>query len=102
MRHTRISVKCGLKILQYYGVGVPTVCTPVGVNRDVVQDGINGFWAMNHEEWIEKISRLVEDAGLRQEMGMRGRELIENSFSVHACAPQLYKIIDEVARRGRG
>lgn len=92
--------KCGLKILQYYGVGVPTVCTPVGVNRDVVQDGINGFWAMNHEEWMEKISRLVEDSCLRQEMGMRGRELIERSFSVHACGPQLYNIIEKVARRG--
>jgi glycosyltransferase involved in cell wall biosynthesis len=94
--------KCGLKILQYYGVGVPTVCTPVGVNRDVVQDGINGFWALTHEEWIEKISQLVEDSPLRQEMGMRGRELIERSFSVHACAPQLYKIIEEVAQRGNG
>ena len=94
--------KCGLKILQYYGVGVPTVCTPVGVNRDVVQDGVNGFWAMNHGEWVDNLSRLIEDSSLRQEMGRKGRELVERSFSVRACAPQLYKIIEEVARKGRG
>ena len=90
--------KCGLKILQYYGVGVPVVCTPVGVNRDVVQDGVNGFWAMTHEEWIEKISLLIEDPLLRREMGTRGRELVQRSFSVQACAPKLYKILEEVAQ----
>jgi glycosyltransferase involved in cell wall biosynthesis len=38
--------KCGLKIIQYQGVGIPVVCTPVGVNRDLVEDGVNGFYAM--------------------------------------------------------
>lgn len=92
--------KCGLKILQYYGVGVPVVCTPVGINRDVVQDGVNGFWAMSHEEWVGKLSMLLEDSLLRQEMGMRGRELVKNSFSVQACAPQLYRVLEKVAKGG--
>jgi glycosyltransferase involved in cell wall biosynthesis len=89
--------KCGLKILQYYGVAVPAVCTPVGVNRDVVQDGVNGFWAMSHEEWVAKLSALIEDAGLRQEMGMRGHELVTKSFSLQACAPKLAQIVKDVA-----
>ena len=37
--------KCGLKIIQYLSVGVPVVCTPVGINSDIIQDGENGFWA---------------------------------------------------------
>lgn len=92
--------KCGLKILQYYGVGVPVVCTSVGVNRDVVQDGVNGSWAMTHEEWVEKISLLIEDPPLRQEMGMRGRKIVHESFSVQACAPRLYGVLEEVVQRG--
>lgn len=92
--------KCGLKILQYYGVGVPVVCTPVGVNRDVVQDGINGFWAMTHEEWIEKLSILIEDPKLRQKMGLRGREVVRESYSLQECAPRFYGVLDEVAQRG--
>jgi len=87
--------KCGLKILQYYGVGVPAVCTPVGVNRDVVQDSVNGFWAMTHEEWVAKLSRLVEDAHLRKTMGMRGHELVIKSFSLEACAPALERVLRE-------
>jgi glycosyltransferase involved in cell wall biosynthesis len=89
--------KCGLKILQYYGVGVPAVCTPVGVNRDVVHDSVNGFWAMTHEEWIAKLSTLIEDAELRKAMGMRGHELVIKSFSLQACAPKLEQILREVA-----
>jgi glycosyltransferase involved in cell wall biosynthesis len=92
--------KCGLKILQYYGVGVPVVCTPVGVNRDVVQDGINGFWAMTDEEWIEKLSTLIEDPSLRQRMGLRGREIVRESYSIQACAPRFYKVLDEAFKKG--
>ncbi|MBW2039428.1 MAG: glycosyltransferase family 4 protein [Deltaproteobacteria bacterium] len=94
--------KCGFKILQYYGVGIPVVCTPVGVNRDVVQEGVNGFWAMTHEEWVEKLSILLEDPVLCQKMGMRGRELVRESFSVQGCAPKFYQVLEEVAQRGTG
>ena len=92
--------KCGLKILQYYGVGVPVVCTPVGVNRDVVQNGVNGFWAMTNDEWIEKISALIEDPSLRHKMGLKGRELVRRSYSIQGCAPTLYGVLHEVAQRG--
>jgi glycosyltransferase involved in cell wall biosynthesis len=92
--------KCGLKILQYYGVGVPTVCTPVGVNRDVVQDGVNGFWAMHDEEWVEKLSILIEDPSLRQKMGLRGREFVSKSYSLQGCAPRFYGALADVAQKG--
>jgi glycosyltransferase involved in cell wall biosynthesis len=92
--------KCGLKILQYYGVGIPVVCTPVGINRDVVQNGLNGFWAMTNEEWIEKLSALIEDPSLRQKMGLQGRELVRKSYSIQGCAPTLYGVLHEVAQRG--
>jgi glycosyltransferase involved in cell wall biosynthesis len=92
--------KCGLKILQYYGVGVPTVCTPVGVNRDVVKDGIDGFWAMTDEEWVEKLSLLIENPALRQEMGLRGREVVRKSYSIQVCAPRFYRVLEEVIKKG--
>jgi glycosyltransferase involved in cell wall biosynthesis len=92
--------KCSLKILQYYGVGLPVICTPVGVNRDVVQDGVTGFWAITHDEWLEKLSVLIEDPLLRKMMGMRGGELVRESYSLQACAPEFYGVLDEVAQKG--
>jgi glycosyltransferase involved in cell wall biosynthesis len=91
--------KCGLKILQYYGVGIPVVCTPVGVNRDVVQDGVNGFWAMTDEEWVEKLSLLIEDPALRRKMGLHGRGVVRESYSVQGCAPRFYTVLDEVIKK---
>ena len=81
--------KCGFKIIQYLGVGVPAVCTPVGINRDVVEDGVNGFWATTREEWVEKLSALIEDGDLRERMGRAGRDRIIEGYTVQSCAPRL-------------
>jgi glycosyltransferase involved in cell wall biosynthesis len=88
--------KCGLKILQYYSVGVPVVCTPVGINGEIVEDGVNGFWARNETEWEERLLRLIEEEGLRREMGINGRRTVEEGYSLEVNAPRLFSVIKEV------
>ncbi|MBN2299120.1 MAG: glycosyltransferase family 4 protein [Deltaproteobacteria bacterium] len=85
--------KCGLKILQYYGVGLPVVCTPVGVNKDIVSHGDNGFWAMTGDEWIQYLSTLIEDAGLRKRMGLKGRSVLDQGFTREVNSPRLLDTI---------
>jgi glycosyltransferase involved in cell wall biosynthesis len=89
--------KCGFKIIQYLGVGVPAVCTPVGINRDVVEDGVSGFWASSREEWLQKLSLLIEDHNLRERMGLEGRKRIMDEYTVQACAPRLIRWMKGVA-----
>jgi len=88
--------KCGLKIIQYQGVALPVVCTPVGINRDLIEDGINGFYATRSEEWIEKLSILIEDFSLREKMGSEGRKKILAGYTLQACAPRLLSILEKV------
>jgi glycosyltransferase involved in cell wall biosynthesis len=90
--------KCGFKIVQYYGVGVPVVCTPVGANRDLVEDGWNGFWAQSEEEWTRPILKLMQDDGLRREMGLKGRKTVEKSYSLEINAPRLLNVLKRVAQ----
>ena len=90
--------KCGLKIIQYQGVGVPVVCTPVGINQDLVEDGANGFYAMTPEEWEEKLSLLIENAQLREQMGREGRKRVLENYTFQACAPRLFSILNRVVR----
>ena len=85
--------KCGLKIIQYQGVGVPVVCTPVGINRDLVEDGVNGFWARTPEEWTEKLSALIKDPLLREKMGTEGRKRVQEGYVLQVCAPRLLSVL---------
>jgi len=91
--------KCGLKIIQYQGVGVPVVCTPVGINRDLVEDGVNGFWAMTPEDWERKVSILIEDRGLRVKMGREGRRRVLEKYTLQACAPRLLSVLKKVMEK---
>src|SRR5690606_19473850 len=53
--------KCGFKGLQYMSLGIPCVMSPVGANKDIVNDNENGFLADSQEEWFDKLSKLIED-----------------------------------------
>jgi glycosyltransferase involved in cell wall biosynthesis len=88
--------KCGLKILQCLAVGVPVVCSPAGINKEIVEDGVHGFWANTQEEWIEKLEILINDHDLRKRMGMEGRKRVIEHYSLKANAPRLLKIFQRL------
>lgn len=90
--------KCGLKALQYMALGIPTICSPVGVNSTIIQDGVNGFLAGDKAEWIEKIKRLIHSAELRRELGRAGRETVENEYSAKAIAPKVLEVFRTAAK----
>ena len=91
--------KCGFKIIQYQGVGVPVVCTPVGINRDLVEDGVNGFYAMTPAEWEGKLSLLIENSELREQMGREGRKRVLENYTYQASAPHLLSILDRLVEK---
>ncbi|MES2680732.1 MAG: glycosyltransferase family 4 protein [Bacteroidota bacterium] len=76
--------KCGLKGLSYMACCVPTIMSAVGVNKEIIQNGVNGFLANTDEEWSETICRLIENKKLREELGERGRETVIEKYSVDA------------------
>ena len=76
--------KCGLKGLSYMACGIATVMSPVGVNKEIIQHGINGFLASTAQEWIDCLSALIENSDLRQTTGQAGRETVVKNYSVNA------------------
>src|SRR5678815_1184747 len=91
--------KCGLKALQYMALGIPTICSPVGVNTKIIQDGENGFIADSAAEWIEKIKLLLHSSELRQKLGSAGRTTVEAEYSAKTQAPRVLKIFESVVRQ---
>ena len=88
--------KCGLKALQFMALGIPTICSPVGVNTDIIQDDQNGFIAATEDEWVEKLSRLLRSAELRQRLGHAGRVTVEEKYSAITQTPRVYEIFQSV------
>jgi glycosyltransferase involved in cell wall biosynthesis len=76
--------KCGLKGLQYMGLSIATIMSPVGVNTEIIDDGVNGFLADDEQEWINKLSLLVESAELRERLGEEARKTVVEKYSVEA------------------
>jgi glycosyltransferase involved in cell wall biosynthesis len=76
--------KCGLKGLQYMALEIPTVMSPVGVNTEIIDDGVNGFLADDEEEWFDKLCRLIESESLRGELGSKSRQTVESRYSVRS------------------
>ena len=89
--------KCGMKALQYMGLGIPPVVSPVGVNRTIVEDGANGFHAGTTGEWVDRIARLLRDPALRARIGAAARRTVEERYSARVEAPLLAAFLREVA-----
>lgn len=94
--------KCGFKILQYMGVGVPAVASPVGINTEFIQPGVTGFLASGESEWIEHLRFLIDHPEKRREMGRNGRALIEARYSKTRFAERYVEIMREVGGGPRG
>lgn len=88
--------KCAMKILQYMGVGVPSIGSDLGGNREVIRDGTNGFLATNDDEWMAKILRLAHDAALSQRLGAAGRETVVTRYSAEVCADLFLEVVRRV------
>lgn len=81
--------KCGYKLIQYMACGLPVVASPVGVNADIVEHGVNGFLATTDAEWREALTTLLRDPALRQRMGAAGRQKVEMEYSLQVWGPRM-------------
>ena len=88
--------KCGLKLIQYMACGRPVVGSPVGVNRDLITDGVNGFKATTHQEWIDALMVLSRDRDTRIRMGGAGRNLVEKQYCLQVTVPRLAALLRSV------
>ncbi|HAB53772.1 MAG TPA: hypothetical protein DCE80_16615 [Ignavibacteriales bacterium] len=85
--------KTGFKTIQFMSVGIPCVVSNVGTNSLIVNDGLNGFLAKTEDEWVEKLSRLMESQELRKKVGEAGRQTIIEKYSLKVNAPKFLEVL---------
>lgn len=87
--------KCGFKLIQYMACGLPVVASPIGVNSEIVANGVNGYLANTTGEWVQALKTLQQDAGLRHKMGAAGRQKVENKYCLAVTAPKFIEILEQ-------
>lgn len=88
--------KCGLKGLQYMALEIPTIMSPVGVNSEIIKDGVNGYLAESPEDWVNKLTKLIASKSLREQIGLAGRRTVEDGYSVHATKTKYLDIFKDL------
>ena len=89
--------KSGYKLVQYMACGLPTVASPVGVNRQIVVHGETGFLAEPANKWLDALRRLILDPELRARLGTAGRARAVASYSLANEAPRLVQLFRSLA-----
>jgi glycosyltransferase involved in cell wall biosynthesis len=88
--------KCSMKALLYMSLGIPTVCSDVGMNREVIVQGKNGFLVSTEEEWLESLENLIDSEDLRFKLGNAARETVVEKYSMKKCALLFGKVIRDL------
>ncbi len=88
--------KCGYKLIQYLACGIPVVASPVGANIDIVSEGENGGFATQTEDWVLEVSKLCAAPKKCRQMGMHGRRLVHESYSIQSTGPRVVEMLEMV------
>jgi glycosyltransferase involved in cell wall biosynthesis len=90
-------------LLEAMAARVPVVASDVGGNREIVQEGRSGVLFASRDEagLAERLAQIVDDPGLRAELGRAGRERVERRFSMGAMIESYEALYERVARSGR-
>lgn len=87
--------KCGYKLIQYMAAARPVIASAVGVNPAIVTPDV-GRLVDNEMDWEHTIAELASNRELMTKLGAKGRQRVEDYFSLDAMAPQLLALFDKI------
>lgn len=85
--------KGGMKALQFMATGRPVVVSPVGVNREIVKHGTNGYLATSTDDYVAALTDLAQSKNKRRAMGLNARETIEREYSAEISASKFAAVV---------
>ena len=74
----------------------PVVATNVGGVPEMMMDGRTGFLVDegDHQGWIEKLSKILNDKNLAESMGKHGKKFVQDTFNWDVCAKKFLDILN--------
>ncbi|VAX38841.1 Glycosyl transferase, group 1 [hydrothermal vent metagenome] len=90
--------KCGFKALQYMALSIPTICSPVGMNCQLIDHKKNGFLAQSTTEWRTALQSLIQSETLRKTIGQAGYSTVMQQYNLEIIGPLLVQTIEEAVQ----
>jgi glycosyltransferase involved in cell wall biosynthesis len=91
--------KSPYKLLQYFSAGVPVVATPLAMDLDIVRPGEAFLPALEVDDWVSTLTRLVDQPEERAQLGERGRAVVTNHYSFESHAQRMLDVLRTAAGR---
>lgn len=88
--------KSAVKFLEAAVVGVPVVAQRLDPYQDVIVDGVTGALAATVDEWVGRLSALVESRDLRCGMGAAARAQVLGQHTTSVRAANFAAIMERV------
>lgn len=90
-----------LTVLEAMASALPVVATPVGGTPELLQDGVHGYLVPVGDSMAlaNAIIKVLDSPALAGEMGRRGRELVEKSYSWEAVVTRTEQVYQELLQR---
>jgi glycosyltransferase involved in cell wall biosynthesis len=86
--------KGGYKLLQYMAAGIPAIASPIGINKEIIQENKTGFLAKNEEAWVKHIINLIEHPKKIITFGQISREICIETYSRQVCFKKLIETLN--------
>ncbi|MGM0365697.1 MAG: glycosyltransferase [Actinomycetota bacterium] len=67
-----------LPVAEAHSFKKPAVCYDIGAHPEVARDGVTGFIVKDQAQFIEKLTRLIEDRELRKKLGQSAHQFSKN------------------------
>ncbi len=81
--------KSEIKWLEAAVLRLPSIVSDTQTYREVIEDGVDGFVAASPAEWRTALQQLIEDSGLRAELGENARNKVLRNYDIAVGAQTL-------------
>jgi glycosyltransferase involved in cell wall biosynthesis len=92
----------GSVVVEAWSCGKPVVGGPAAATRELIEDGVDGFIAPQRAEIIaDRLTRVLDDPALANDMGCRGKEKVQQRYSWRAIADAHVAIYEQLMASSR-
>lgn len=97
-----LSEGMGVSNLEALSLAKPVVVTRVGGVPELIEDGVNGLLIKSRSPsaLANAVTLLLDDKALASRLGLKGREVVRNQFTVERMVKEVEKVFSEL-KKGR-